>query len=119
MTNPCYKQHRNPPSQKARGQGTRNSGTGRESAKSWATRQVGGFVAYGQTNGNATTFTAVNVAGMASFTGETTWAPIINGATGSNIDPNSLNNPNGPSGQFHNITQNFTWTENNLCKQGG
>jgi hypothetical protein len=81
--------------------------------------QVGGFVAYGQTNGNATTFTAVNVAGMASFTGETTWAPIINGATGSNIDPNSLNNPNGPSGQFHNITQNFTWTENNLCKQGG
>lgn len=81
--------------------------------------QVGGFVAYGQTNGNATTFTAVNVAGMASFTGETTWAPIINGATGSSIDPNSLNNPNGPSGQFHNITQNFTWTENNLCKQGG
>jgi RHS repeat-associated protein len=81
--------------------------------------QVGGFVAYGQTNGDATTFTAVNVAGMASFTGETTWAPIINGATGSNIDPNSLNNPNGPDGQFHNITQTFTWTENNLCTQGG
>jgi RHS repeat-associated protein len=81
-----------------------------------ALMQVGGFVAYGQTNGNTTTFTAVNIAGMASLAGETTWAPILDKVTGSNIDPNGLNNPYGPSGPYHNITQIFTWSENNPCQ---
>ena len=84
-----------------------------------ALMQVGGFVASGQTNGGVTTFTAVNVAGMASFMGETTWAPIFNEIAGSNIDPNGMNNPKGPTGPYHNITQTFTWSENNLCQQGG
>lgn len=92
--------------------------------------QVGGFVAYGQTSGNTTTFTAVNAAGMASFVGETTWAPYINAAAdvGSTlmpelgevyVSPASMDNPYGPTGPYHNITQPFTWSEDNLCKQGG
>jgi len=28
-------------------------------------------------------------------------------------------NPYGPTGPYHNITQTFTWTEDNLCEQGG
>jgi RHS repeat-associated protein len=95
-----------------------------------ALMQVGGFVAYGQTSGNVTAFTAVNVAGMASFAGETTWAPPLNSVTqaASNlmpeldqlyIPPTSMNDPYGSTGPYHNITQTFTWTESNLCKQGG
>jgi hypothetical protein len=35
------------------------------------------------------------------------------------IPPNSMDNPYGPTGPYHNITRTFTWSETNLCKQGG
>jgi RHS repeat-associated protein len=100
-----------------------------------ALMQVGGFVAYGQTNGTVTTFTAVNFAGQASFSAETTIGPtaatalpyavglIVNPYLGMAVSVLSANgvsdNPYGVTGPYHNITQTFTWTESNLCKQGG
>lgn len=103
-----------------------------------ALKQVGGFSAYGSTTGNITTFTITNVASNSSFLGETTWAPAINKATGASwnpppflppsgtlmplsfpwIDPNGLDNPDGPNGARHNIFQKFTWTEKNVCGGG-
>ena len=35
------------------------------------------------------------------------------------ILPTSMDNPYGPTGPYHNITQTLTWTESNLCKKGG
>jgi RHS repeat-associated protein len=95
-----------------------------------ALAQVGGFSAYGSTSGNVTAFSIVNVAGQASFSGATTFGPtgayalsVIGGAAFSPLSTLTANgvsdNPYGPTGPFHNITQTFTWTENNLCKQGG
>lgn len=99
-----------------------------------ALMQVGGFSAYGSTSGSVTTFSIVNVAGQASFSGATTIGPtaaaalpyavgLINPPLGMAVGALSVNgvsdNPYGPNGPFHNITQTFTWTENNLCKQGG
>ncbi len=56
------------------------------------------------------------------------WAVSSGSASATFTDPNSIlsslssnlsDNPYGPNGPFHNITQTFTWTESNLCKQGG
>jgi hypothetical protein len=97
-------------------------------------QQVGGFSAYGSTNGNATTFTVVNVAGQASFSGATTIGSV--GATalpfvvglfdsraGLVVSLLSVNgvkdNPYGATGPFHSITQKFSWTESDLCKKQG
>jgi hypothetical protein len=99
-----------------------------------ALMQVGGFSAYGSTTGSVTTFTITNVAGQASFSAATTIGPtaaailpnavgLISPLLGMAVGTLSANgvrdNPYGPTGPYHNITQNFTWTENNLCKQGG
>jgi RHS repeat-associated protein len=95
-----------------------------------ALAQVGGFSATGSTTGNVTTFTITNVAGQASFSGATTFGPtgayILSVVGGAAFEPLNLptvngvrKNPYGANGSFHDITQKFTWTENNLCKQGG
>jgi RHS repeat-associated protein len=104
-------------------------GTGNE-----ALMQVGGFSAYGTTNGNDTTFTIVNIAGQSSFSGASTIGPVTAyfgssvgsqmpfpmGTAATALTLNGVtDNPYGTSGPFHNIQQMFTWTEGNLCKQGG
>jgi hypothetical protein len=71
--------------------------------------------------------------GQASFSGATTFGPtgaavvpfvagIADPYLGVAVSALSANgvrdNPYGADGPFHNITQTFTWTENNVCKSG-
>jgi RHS repeat-associated protein len=90
--------------------------------QNWTLMQVGGFSFSGSTTNNVTTFTITNGATNSSFTGRTTWAPIVNSAFGTSINPTGNNNPAGPNGPKHNIEQTFQWTEQGLCgnnTQGG
>jgi len=65
--------------------------------------EVGGFNVNAVTDNGVTTFALHNVAGWSSFSGATTFGYSVN------------DNPRGSTGILHNITQTFTWTENNLC----
>jgi hypothetical protein len=93
--------------------------------------QVGGFNGTISTIGSTTTFTVTNTAGQASFSGATTIgrAPatalpygvgLISPKAGMAVSllsaAGTRDNPYGPAGPFHNITQTFQWTEKNLCK---
>lgn len=87
--------------------------------QNWALAQVGGFVAYGSTSGDTTTFTIKNVAGQASFSGASTvgeraakYIPYLS-------HHGVKDNPYGKNGPRHNILQVFTWTEKNACGSGG
>lgn len=98
------------------------------SAPNYALMAVGGFQATATTANNVTTFTITNTAGQASFSGASTLGPTtINNLSvgGLFFPPLSIfrilshdgvyDNPYGENGPNHNITQTFTWTENNVC----
>jgi hypothetical protein len=79
----------------------------------WTQFQVGGYGGDGSqiTTANGTsTYKITNVAGWSSFAGQTTWGPRIG------MKANVWDNPLGPTGAAHNVTQTFVWKEPTPCR---
>jgi hypothetical protein len=85
----------------------------------WTLMQVGGFQVNGWTAGSTTTFKIVNGADNSSFTGQSTWGPMLNNLPGVHVDPHGNNDPHGSTGPKHNVLQTFTTTAEGICSTGG